>query len=58
MRRTAMLLAALLATSASAQLKETFWSVKGKRATKIRGNRDTSTNVRYKFGDNLKGGLG
>ncbi len=24
-----------------------------KRATKIRGNRDTSTNVRYKFGDNL-----
>jgi CheY-like chemotaxis protein len=24
-----------------------------KRATKIRGNRDASTNVRYKFGDNL-----
>lgn len=24
-----------------------------KRATKIRGNRDTSSNVRYKFGDNL-----
>jgi len=24
-----------------------------KRATKIRGNRDTSTNVRYKYGDNL-----
>ena len=24
-----------------------------RRATKIRGNRDTSTNVRYKFGDNL-----
>ena len=24
-----------------------------KRATKIKGNRDASTNVRYKFGDNL-----
>jgi len=28
-------------------------SVFSRRATKIRGNRETSTNVRYKFGDNL-----
>ena len=27
-----------------------------RRATQVRGNRDTSNNVRYKFGDNLCGG--